>query len=424
MLVGGTGFSVQIVNSNHKNGTNKMKEAVIVDAVRTPIGKHIGALKDVRSDDLAAHVIRELVKRNNIDVAQIEDVLFGCANQAGEDNRNVARMAVLLAGLPVEVAGGTVNRLCGSGLMAVNEACMAIQSGHGDVYIAGGVESMTRAPFVMAKPDASFPRGDQKLVDTTLGWRFVNKKLSEMHHPYSMGETAENVAEKYAVSREDQDEFARQSQSKYGDARKRGAFKDEIVPVPLPLKKGAAAPEFVSEDEHPRPQTTSDDLKKLKPAFREGGSVTAGNASGINDGATAVLIMSAQKAKELKLTPLARYVTSAVAGVDPSIMGIGPVPATRKALGRAGLKVEDIDLFELNEAFAAQSLACIRELGLDPAKVNVNGGAIALGHPLGSSGARILTTLVHEMKRRQSRYGVATMCIGVGQGIATIVERI
>lgn len=424
MLVGGTGFSVQIVNSNHKNGTNKMKEAVIVDAVRTPIGKHIGALKDVRSDDLAAHVIRELVKRNNIDVAQIEDVLFGCANQAGEDNRNVARMAVLLAGLPVEVAGGTVNRLCGSGLMAVNEACMAIQSGHGDVYIAGGVESMTRAPFVMAKPDASFPRGDQKLVDTTLGWRFVNKKLSEMHHPYSMGETAENVAEKYAVSREDQDEFARQSQSKYGDASKRGAFKDEIVPVPLPLKKGATAPEFVSEDEHPRPQTTSDDLKKLKPAFREGGSVTAGNASGINDGATAVLIMSAQKAKELKLTPLARYVTSAVAGVDPSIMGIGPVPATRKALGRAGLKVEDIDLFELNEAFAAQSLACIRELGLDPAKVNVNGGAIALGHPLGSSGARILTTLVHEMKRRQSRYGVATMCIGVGQGIATIVERI
>lgn len=413
-----------IVKSKPQYGIKTMKEAVIVDAVRTPIGKHIGALKDVRSDDLAAHVIRELVKRNGIDASQIEDVLFGCANQAGEDNRNVARMAVLLAGLPVEVAGGTVNRLCGSGLMAVNDACMAIQSGHGDIYIAGGVESMTRAPFVMAKPDASFPRGDQKLVDTTLGWRFINKKLSEMHHPYSMGETAENVAEKYTVSREDQDEFARLSQSKYGEAREKGAFKDEIAPVPLPLKKGATTPEFVSEDEHPRPQTTIDDLKKLKAAFRDGGSVTAGNASGINDGATAVLIMSADKAKELKLTPLARYVTSAVAGVDPAIMGIGPVPATRKALSRAGLKIEDIDLFELNEAFAAQSLACMRELGLDPAKVNVNGGAIALGHPLGSSGARILTTLLHEMKRRKSRYGLATMCIGVGQGIATIVERV
>lgn len=401
-----------------------MKEAVIVDAVRTPIGKHIGALKDVRSDDLAAHVIRELVKRNQIDLSQIEDVLFGCANQAGEDNRNVARMAALLAGLPVEVAGGTVNRLCGSGLMAVNEACMAIQSGHGDIYIAGGVESMTRAPFVMAKPDAAFPRGDQKLVDTTLGWRFINKKLSDMHHPYSMGETAENVAEKYSVTREDQDEFARQSQAKYGAAKEKDIFKDEIVPVPLPLKKGATSPEFVSEDEHPRPQTTSEDLKKLKAAFRDGGSVTAGNASGINDGATAVLIMSADKAKELKLAPMARYVTSAVAGVDPSIMGIGPVPATRKALTRAGLNTSDIDLFELNEAFAAQSLACIRELGLDPVKVNVNGGAIALGHPLGSSGARILTTLLHEMRRRKSRYGLATMCIGVGQGIATIVERV
>lgn len=401
-----------------------MKEAVIVDAVRTPIGKHIGALKDVRPDDLAAHVIRELVKRNPIDQTQIEDVLFGCANQGGEDNRNVARMAALLAGLPVEVAGGTVNRLCGSGLMAVNEACMAIQSGHGDIYIAGGVESMTRAPFVMAKPDSAFPRGDQKLVDTTLGWRFINKKLSDMHHPYSMGETAENVAEKYSISREDQDEFARQSQAKYGEAREKNAFKDEIVPVPLPLKKGSTTAEFVSEDEHPRPQTTTDDLKKLKAAFRDGGSVTAGNASGINDGATAVLIMSAEKASELKLAPLARYVTSAVAGVDPAIMGIGPVPATRKALSRAGLNVSDIDLFELNEAFAAQSLACIRELGLDAAKVNVLGGAIALGHPLGSSGARILTTLLHEMRRRKARYGLATMCIGVGQGIATIVERV
>lgn len=400
------------------------KEVVIVDAVRTPIGKHIGALKDVRSDDLAAHVIKELVKRNNIDPSEIEDVLFGCANQAGEDNRNVARMAVLLAELPVEVAGGTVNRLCGSGLMAVNEACMAIQSGHGDIYIAGGVESMTRAPFVMAKPDASFPRGDQKLVDTTLGWRFINKKLSEMHHPYSMGETAENVAEKYAVSREDQDEFARMSQAKYGEAKAKNVFADEIVPVPLPLKKGATAPEFVSEDEHPRPQTSIEDLKKLKAAFRDGGSVTAGNASGINDGATAVLVMSTEKARDLKLAPMARYVTSAVAGVDPSIMGIGPVPATRKALKRAGLTINDIDLFELNEAFAAQSLACIRELEIDQAKVNVNGGAIALGHPLGSSGARILTTLVHELRRRKARYGLATMCIGVGQGIATIIERV
>ncbi|MBA3860206.1 MAG: acetyl-CoA C-acyltransferase, partial [Cyanobacteria bacterium PR.3.49] len=279
------------------------------------------------------------------------------------------------------------------------------------------------APFVMAKPDASFPRGDQKLVDTTLGWRFINKKLSDMHHPYSMGETAENVAEKYSVSRQDQDDFARESQNKYGQAKSKDAFKDEIVPVPLPLKKGQTTPDLVSEDEHPRPQTSSEDLKKLKAAFRDGGSVTAGNASGINDGATAILIMSADKAKELKLTPMAKYVTSAVAGVDPAVMGIGPVPATRKALSRAGLKVSDIDLFELNEAFAAQSLACIRELGLDPEKVNVNGGAIALGHPLGSSGARILTTLLYEMRRRQSNYGLATMCIGVGQGIATIVKR-
>lgn len=399
-----------------------MVEAVIVDAVRTPIGRHLGALKDIRPDDLAAHVIRELLKRNKLDPQEIEDVLFGCANQAGEDNRNVARMAVLLAGLPVEVAGGTLNRLCGSELMAVNEACMAIQSGHGDIYIAGGVESMTRAPFVMAKPDTAFPRGDQKLVDTTLGWRFINKKLSELHHPFSMGETAENVAEKYSISREDQDEFARMSQAKYGEAKAKDVFKNEIVPVPLPMKKGATTPDFFSDDEHPRPATTIDDLKKLKAVFRDGGSVTAGNASGINDGATAVLIMSAEKAKALGLKPLARYVTSAVAGVDPAIMGVGPVPATRKALKRAGLNMSDIDLIELNEAFAAQSLACIRELGLDATKVNVNGGAIALGHPLGSSGARILTTLVHEMGRRKARYGLATMCIGVGQGIATIVE--
>lgn len=401
-----------------------MREAVIVDAVRTPIGRHIGALKDVRPDDLAAHVIKELVKRTQVDASLIEDVYFGCANQAGEDNRNVARMAVLLAGLPVTVAAATVNRLCGSGLMAVNEACMAVQSGHGDVFVAGGVESMTRAPFVMAKPDSAFPRGDQKMVDTTLGWRFINKKLADMHHPYSMGETAENVAEDYKVGREEQDEFALQSQKKYRAASEAGRFRDELASVPSPPRKKGAEPGLVSEDEHPRPDTTIDDLKKLKPVFREGGSVTAGNASGINDGAAALLIMSADKALELGMKPMARYVTSAVAGVDPAHMGIGPVPATRKALGRAGLTAGDIDLVELNEAFAAQSLACINELGLDVEKVNVNGGAIALGHPLGSSGARILTTLIHEMRRRQSRYGLATMCIGVGQGIATIVERI
>ncbi|HEY9784515.1 MAG TPA: thiolase family protein [Candidatus Obscuribacterales bacterium] len=401
-----------------------MKEAVIVDALRTPIGRHCGALKDVRADDLAALVIGELVKRNKIDANEIEDVILGCANQAGEDNRNVARMAVLLAKLPLSVAGATVNRLCGSGLMAVNEACMAIRSGHGDVYIAGGVESMTRAPFVMAKPDSAFPRGDQKLVDTTLGWRFINKRLAEMHHPYSMGETAENVAEHYKISREDQDRFALESQRRYAAAYKSDKFKDEIVPVPLPVKKGAAQPDMVTNDEHPRMDTSAEDLKKLKPAFREGGSVTAGNSSGINDGAAALLIMSKDKAEALGIKPRVRYITSAVAGVDPAHMGVGPVPATRKALARAGLQIEQIDLVELNEAFAAQSLACIRELGLDESKVNVNGGAIALGHPLGSSGARILTTLIYEMERRKARFGLATMCIGVGQGIATIVERV
>jgi 3-oxoadipyl-CoA thiolase len=398
-----------------------VKEAVIIDAVRTPIGRYAGALKDVRPDDLGAHVISELLKRNPINPAEIEDVIFGCANQAGEDNRNVARMCALLAGLPITVGGGTVNRLCGSGLMAVNDAFQAVQTGCGDIFIAGGVESMTRAPFVMGKAQEAFPR-DQKMYDTTLGWRFINKKLSEMYHPYSMGETAENVAEKHQISREDQDNFALASQHRYRDASAAGKFKDELVPVTVPQKKGAAIE--VTKDEHPRPDSTLPDLQKLKPAFREGGTVTAGNASGINDGACAMLIMSRAKADQLGLKPIARYVTSAVAGVDPAYMGLGPIPATRKALDRAGLKIEDIDLCELNEAFAAQVLACVRELGLDLQKVNVNGGSIALGHPLGCSGARILTTLIHEMKRRGGRYGLATMCIGVGQGIATIVERL
>lgn len=400
----------------------EMKEAVIVDAVRTPIGRYGGVLKDVRPDDLGRVVIEALLERNKINPEEIEDVLLGCANQAGEDNRNVARMAALLAKLPITVAGGTVNRLCGSGLMAVNEACRAIQTDCGDVFIAGGVESMTRAPLVMSKPDGAYPRGDVKLYDTTLGWRFINKRLAEMYFPYSMGETAENVAEKYNVSRLDQDRFALESQKKYKAAFDGGLFKDEVVAVTIPQKKGH--PMIVAEDEHPRPNTTLEELSKLKAAFKETGTVTAGNSSGINDGACAMLLMSRQKAEQLKIKPMARYVTSAVAGVDPAFMGIGPVPASLKALARAGLKIDNVDLIELNEAFAAQTLVCIAELNADPKRVNVNGGAIALGHPLGASGARILTTLVHEMKRRNCRFGLATMCIGVGQGIATIVEQV
>lgn len=395
-------------------------EAFIVDALRTPIGRYAGALGSMRPDDLAALVIAELVKRNAIDPIEIEDVLLGCANQAGEDNRNVARMAVLLAGLPVSVAGGTVNRLCGSGLMAVNEACQAILAGVGDIYIAGGVESMTRAPFVMGKPESAMPRGDLKMFDTTLGWRFINDKLAKMYHPYSMGETAENVSEKYKISREEQDKFALSSQQKYGAALKDGKFNDEIVAVAVKQKKGD--PIVVSKDEHPRPETSMADLSKLKAAFREGGTVTAGNSSGINDGAAAVLIASDKKVKELGIKPMARYVASAVAGVDPAVMGLGPIPATKKVLERAGLTMNDIGLVELNEAFAIQVLACVQDLGIDQSKLNVNGGAIALGHPLGATGARVMATLVHEMKRRRVRYGLATMCIGVGQGIATIVE--
>jgi 3-oxoadipyl-CoA thiolase len=397
---------------------------VIVDALRTPVGRYGGALKDIRPDDLAALVLKTLVARNPaLDPALIEDVLLGCANQAGEDNRNVARMALLLADLPESIGGGTVNRLCGSGLMAVNQAAHAIIAGEGEVYLAGGVESMTRAPFVMAKPETGFPRGDMKLYDTTIGWRFTNPALAKRHHPYSMGETAENVAEQYKITREEQDQFALESQQRCGRAMADGKFKAEILPVTVPKGKGQT--ELFDTDEHPRPETTLEQLAKLKPAFREGGTVTAGNSSGVNDGASAVLVMSEARAQALGLKPLARIVSTAVAGVDPACMGMGPVPATRKALQRAGLSLEQIDFIELNEAFAAQSLGCIRELGLDPAKVNVNGGAIALGHALGSSGSRILTTLLYEMQRRpESRYGLATMCIGVGQGIATVIERI
>ncbi len=399
-----------------------MREAVIVDAVRTPIGKYAGTLRDVRPDDLLAHVIARLVERTRVPVEAIEDVYAGCANQAGEDNRNVARMAALVAGLPIEIPGATVNRLCGSGLEAINDAARAIQTDSGDVFIAGGVESMTRAPFVMLKATEGFPRGAISLADTTIGWRFTNPKLAAMYPPHSMGETAENVAEKYRITREEQDAFALQSHQRAMAAIQAGRFKEEIVPLPVPQKKGE--PLVVDTDEGPRPDTGLEKLAKLKPAFREGGTVTAGNASQVNDGAAAVLLTSPEKAKELGLQPLARILATAVAGVHPSYMGIGPVPATQKALKRAGLRMDQIDLVELNEAFAAQSLACIRDLRVDQARCNVNGGAIALGHPLGCSGARILTTLLHEMRRRQVRYCLATMCIGVGQGIATIVERL
>ena len=400
-----------------------MDAAVIVDAVRTPVGRYGGALKDVRPDDLAALVIRTLVERNALDPALVEDVILGCANGAGEDNRNVARMAVLLAGLPVTVGGLTVNRLCGSGLDAINRCAQSIQTGAGEVFIGGGTESMTRAPLVMAKPEMAYPRGAMTLWDTTIGWRFNNPRLDALHYPYSMGETAENVAERYHVSRQDQDLFALESQRCAARAQQEGIFAQQIVPVEVPgRKRGESA--LVDRDEHPRPDTTLETLAALRPAFREGGTVTAGNSSGINDGAAAVLVMSESKARALNLTPLARVVATAVAGVDPACMGLGPIPATRKALQRAGLDAHDLDVIELNEAFAAQALACIRELGLDPARVNPNGGAIALGHPLGCSGARLATTLVYEMARRGHRYGLATMCIGVGQGIATIFERL
>jgi 3-oxoadipyl-CoA thiolase len=399
-----------------------LREAWIVDAVRTPIGRYGGALAAVRPDDLAAIVIRAVVDRTGIDPARVEDVILGCANQAGEDNRNVARMALLLAGLPVEVGGLTVNRLCGSGLQAVNSAAHAIAAGDGDVFIAGGIESMTRSPYAMLKPEAAYERGSRELVDTTLGWRFINPRMQELYPPISLGETAEVVGDRWQVPREDQDAFALASQRRVVAAQEAGRFEDQIVPVTIPQRKGD--PIVVDRDEHPRADSSTEALAKLRPAFREGGSVTAGNSSGINDGASALLLVEAETARSLGLRPMARVVATAVAGVDPSVMGIGPVPATRKALDRAGIGVADLDLVEMNEAFASQSVACARELGLDPAKLNVNGGAIALGHPLGMSGARLVTMLVHELRRTGGRYGLATMCIGVGQGIATVVERI
>jgi len=399
-----------------------IREAWIVAALRSPFGRYGGALASVRPDDLAAAVIRALVERTGIEPGLIEDVILGCANQAGEDNRNVARMAALLAGLPVEVGGLTVNRLCGSGLQALHSAAHAIAVGDGDVFIAGGVESMSRAPYVMLKPESAYERGTHELVDTTLGWRFVNPALAAAHHPYSMGETGENVADRVGVSREDQDAFALASQRNAAAAIAEGRYRDQIVPITIPQRKGA--PIVVDTDEHPRPDTSAEALARLRPAFREGGTVTAGNSSGINDGAAAALIVEAGLARSLGLRPMARVVATAVAGVDPAVMGMGPVPATRKALARAGLTVADLDLVELNEAFASQSIACVRELGMDPARVNVDGGAIALGHPLGASGGRLIASLVHGLRRTGGRYGLASMCIGVGQGIATIVERI
>ena len=398
-----------------------LREAWIIDAVRTPIGRYGGALAGVRPDDLAALVIRAIVDRTRIDPSLIEDVILGCANQAGEDNRDVARMALLLAGLPVEVGGLTVNRLCGSGLQAINSAAHAIAVDDGDVFIGGGVESMTRAPYVMAKAEAAWDRGNRELQDTTLGWRFINPKLAAKHYPYSMGETAENVVDRWVVSRERQDAFALASQQKAVAAIERGAFDGQLVPVPVAQKKGD--PILVTRDEHPRADSSLEALARLRPAFREGGSVTAGNSSGINDGASAVLLVEAERAKALGLKPMARVVATAVAGIDPAIMGAGPIPAVRKVLARAGISVGDLDLIELNEAFASQSVVCIDELGLDPDRVNVNGGAIALGHPLGMSGGRLVTMLVHELAARGGRFGLATMCIGVGQGIATVVER-
>lgn len=399
-----------------------MREVVIVDAVRTPIGRYKGTLKSVRPDDLGAIVIKALIERNpNLPANQIEDVVFGNANQAGEDNRDVARMSALLAGLPIEVGGTTINRLCGSGMDAVHYAARAIMAGEGDIFIAGGTESMTRAPFVMGKPESEFPRGDQKLFDTTIGWRFTNPVLHEMYGSDSMPQTAENVAQRYHVSREEQDAFAFESQQRAKRAMEENRFKEEIVPVEIKDRKGNST--VFAKDEHPRPETSLEKLAQLRPIF-DGGTITAGNASGVNDGASALLMMSAEKAKELGLKPLVKYVTGAVAGLEPAVMGLGPIYATRKALKRAELSTNDIGLIELNEAFASQSIECIKQLELDNSKVNVNGGAIAFGHPLGASGARILTTLIYEMQKQDVQYGLATMCIGVGQGIATIIENV
>ena len=390
--------------------------------MRTPIGRYGGALAMVRPDDLAAIVLRAIVERTGLDPAVVEDVILGCANQAGEDNRDVARMALLLAGYPVEVGGLTVNRLCGSGLQAINSAAHAIAVGDGDVFVAGGVESMTRAPYVTLKPEAAFESGTRELVDSTLGWRFVNPRLDAAYPVIPLGETAECVADEWHVTRERQDAFALESQRRVAAAVEGGRFDGQLVPVPVPQRKGD--PIVVARDEHPRPGTTIEALARLKPVFRDGGTVTAGNASGINDGAAAVLLVEADRGRALGLHPMARVLATAVVGIDPRVMGMGPVPAIRKVLDRAGIAVDDLDVVELNEAFASQSVACIDELGLDPALVNPNGGAIALGHPLGASGARLVTMLVHELARTGGRYGLAAMCVGVGQGIATVVERV
>ena len=413
-----------------------MQEAVFIEAVRTPVGRHGGALSAVRPDDMAALVIEEVISRAGVDPNLVEDVYFGCSNQAGEDNRDVARMALLLAGLPYSVAGVTVNRLCASGLDAINQAARAIKCGEGDVFIAGGVESMSRAPWSVPKTESPFPWGNVTMYDTTIGWRFPNSKMEAIIPLEGMGETAENIYDETGISREEQDAFSLESQRRAAAAIEAGRFKDEIVSVPVPQRKGP--PLMVDTDEHPRIKmdddgkvhlaTSAEILAKLRPAFRVDGTVTAGSSSGINDGAAALLLMSEEKAKALGLEPMARWVSSAVAGVNPSTMGYGPIPATRKVMQRTGLSVEDMDLIELNEAFAVQALACIKELGFDMSKTNVNGGAIALGHPLGCTGARLMVTLLHEMRRRalageRMRYGLATLCVGVGQGCATIVER-
>jgi 3-oxoadipyl-CoA thiolase len=409
------------------NVSGSADEAVILSAVRTPFGRYGGALSSVRPDDLAAVAIVEALRRAGVEreriEADLEDVVLGCANQAGEDNRNVARMSLLLAGLPIAVGGQTINRLCGSGLQAILTAANAIKLGEGQVFVAGGVESMTRAPYVLGKPEAAFARGAQTLQDSTLGWRFINPKLAALHHPFSMGETAENVAERCHVTREEQDEFALRSQQRAIAAMDARRLAEEIIAVEAPAgKKGETV--TVRDDEQPRRDSSLESLAKLKPVFRKDGSVTAGNSSGVNDGAVALVVASRRWAEAHDAQPLARIMVGAVAGVDPAVMGLGPIPASRKALERAGLKADDLDLIELNEAFAAQSIPCMRELGLDAERVNVNGGAIALGHPLGASGARLMTTLTHELGRRRGRYGLATMCIGVGQGIAAVIERL
>lgn len=398
------------------------RRAAVIAAIRTPVGRYGGALSGVRPDDLAAGVIAAVVNQTGIDPTLIEDVYLGSANQAGEDNRNVARMAALLAGLPASVPGSTVNRLCASGLEAINIAARMIETNHGDAFIAGGVESMSRAPLVMSKAETAFDR-TQQIYDTSIGWRFINPRLAEMYHPYAMGETAENVARKHNISRDDQDQFALQSQLRWHAAHQAGKFRDEIAPVEIPQRKGD--PVVVDTDEHPRPDTTLEKLSKLRPVFAKDdlGTVTAGNSSGVNDGASALLIVEEERAKALGLKPIAYVGPSAAAGVDPAYMGIGPVPAIRKAFQRAGLTLEQIGRFEINEAFAAQSVACQRELGIDGEKLNVNGGAIAIGHPLGCSGARLATTLIHEMNRTSTNLGVASLCVGVGQGLATVFER-